>query len=156
MSFDVKKFKKTKHTQRVADCPIPDLARFCSDPQKPYWRVRGLTGQELGQTKEAAARNKNAGAMVEAIAAGSTKEKIEGMKTALGIGTVTDNIAERIEQLVIGSVEPKMDTELAVMLCERYPVEFYDLTNKILQLTGQGMQPGELRGSGKTEVSEQV
>lgn len=154
--FDAKKFRKTKYTKRTEDIDVPDLAQFFPEDEKPVWKIQGLTGQELGDTKEAAAKNKNFAAMIDAIASKTTKEKIEGMKTALGVGTLSDNIAERIEQLVLGSIEPKIDTEIAVLLCTRYPVDFYNITNKILILTGQGMKPGELKSSGKTTPSEQV
>jgi len=154
--FDAKKFRKTKYTKRTEDIDVPDLAQFFPEGEKPVWKIAGLTGQELGNTKEAAQKNKNFAAMIDAISSTNSKDKVEGIKTALGIGDISDNLAERIEQLVTGSIEPQIDIEIAVLLCERYPVDFYNITNKILILTGQGMKPGELKSSGKTAPSEQV
>ncbi|SCY44694.1 hypothetical protein [Desulfoluna spongiiphila] len=156
MSFDVKKFKKTKFQTRTEDVPVKDLSAYFEEGENPVWVVRGLTGQELGQTKEAAARNKNFAAILEAIEASTKNEKVQGLKKALGVDEVPQNIAERIEQLVLGSVEPACDTDLALMLCERFPVEFYTLTNKILELTGKGMEPGKPKGSGAMEASGQA
>jgi len=156
MPFDVKQFKKTKFTTRKEEVSVPDLSAYFSEDENPVWVVRGLTGQELGQTKDAAARNRNISAIVEALDSGSKTKKVQGVKKALGIDEVPQDIAERIEQLVIGSIEPCCDTDLALMLCERFPVEFYSLTNKILQLTGKGMTPGKPKSFGKTEESEQV
>jgi hypothetical protein len=40
--------------------------------------------------------------------------------------------------MVAGSVEPACSMELAVRLAEHYPVIFFQLSNRILELTGQG------------------
>jgi len=156
MSFDAKKFKKTKFQTRTEDVPVKDLSAFFGEGETYVWTVRGLTGQELGRTKEAAARNKNFSAILEALESASKSEKVKGLKKALGVDEVPQAIAERIEQLVLGSVEPACDTDLALMLCERFPVEFYALTNKILELTGKGMEPGKPKGSGGTPESGQA
>ena len=132
--------------------PVPALKEFFGKAE-PLWTVRGLTGQEVGQTKEAAAKNKNLTAIVEAIA-GQQKEKVQGIKDALGIGKIPDDIAQRVAQLEAGSVKPKCDTEMALKLCEHFPVEFYNLTNEILRLTGQGSEPGKPKGSTPTPESE--
>ena len=157
MSFDIKKFKKAKFQTRTEDVKVPDLAAFFGDGEAAVWKVRGLTGQELGRTKEAAAKNKNLSAMVEAIASSSKNEKVQGIKDALGLGDeIPQDIAERVEQLVTGSIEPGCDTDLALLICERFPVDFYAISNKILRLTGKGMEPGKPNGSGKTPESEPV
>jgi hypothetical protein len=66
---------------------------------------------------------------------------------------VPDDVAKRIEHLVLGSVDPVCTPDLAVRLCETYPVEFYQLTTKILELTGKGQEPGKSKRSGKTAMS---
>jgi hypothetical protein len=43
-----------------------------------------------------------------------------------------------MEMLVAGCVAPKLDHAIAAKLAEVCPVEFYDLTNRITNLTGQG------------------
>jgi len=151
--FDTKKFKKTKFQNRTEEVPVADLAEFFDEGESPVWVVRGLTGQEVGQTKEAAAKNKNLSAVIEALEAAAKSEKVQGLTKALGVDEIPQNIAERFEQLTLGSVEPTCDVDLARLLCERYPVMFYELTNKILALTGKGMEPGKPKGSGKTPGS---
>ena len=63
--FDSKKFLKTKFTPRTADVPVPDLREFFSDGTPAVWKVRGLTGHELGRAAEAAERNKSVLAIIE-------------------------------------------------------------------------------------------
>lgn len=152
--FDKKKFKAAKLKPRTLDVHVPSLSDFF-DKGKAIWTIKGLTGQEIGYTKEAAAKNKNLTAIVDAIA-GSQKEKVQGIKDALGIGKIPDDIAQRVAQLEMGSVNPKCDTDMAVRLCEHFPVEFYNLTNEILKLTGQGSEPGKPKGSTQTPESEPV
>lgn len=152
--FDVKKFQKTKFKAREESVPVPDLKEFF-EKGDPVWVVRGLSGMEIGTAKEAAAKNKNLAAIVEAIS-GNQKDKVQGIKDALGIGKVPDNIAERIAHLEAGSVSPKCDTELALKICEHFPTDFYNLTTKILILTGKGSEPGKPKGSTQTPESEPV
>jgi len=146
MPFDAKKFLKTKWTARAEEVPVPDLAAFFPDGAKPVWKVRGLTGQELGRANEAAERMKNVAAILEGLASGAAKEQTEALKDLLGVGGQTpQDIAKRLEHLVIGSVDPKCTPDLAVRLCETFPVEFFQITNRIVQLTGQGQLPGNSR-----------
>jgi hypothetical protein len=155
MSFDAKKFLKTKFTARTADVPVPDLQAYFPDGEKALWKVRGLTGRELGRANEAAEKNRNIAAILEGLAAGASKEKTEAVKELLGVGgTAPQDIAKRLEQLVMGSVEPPCTLDLALHLCESFPVEFFQLTNKIVELTGQGRLPGKPQPSGESEKSE--
>ena len=174
MPFATKKFLKTKFTPRTEDVPVPDMKEFFEDddgekqpPSSPFikgeskppvWKVRGLTGQELGRAAEASEKNKNMSAIIEALSGQASKEKAEALKNMLGVGSamVPADIAKRIEHLVIGSVDPVCTPDLAVRICEVFPVEFYQITNKIMQLTGQGQMPGKQPPSGETEKSELV
>lgn len=154
MPFDSKKFLKTKFTARTEEVPVPDLAAFFPDGAKAVWKVRGLTGQELGRANEAAARNKNVAAILEGIASGVAKEQTEAVKELLGVGGSTpEDVAKRLEHLAIGSVDPKCTPDLAIRLCETFPVEFFQITNRIVQLTGQGQMPGKQPPSGETPKS---
>lgn len=154
MPFDAKKFLKTKWTPRIEEVPVPDLAAFFPDGAKPVWKVRGLTGQELGRSNEAAERNKNVAAILEGISSGVAKEQTEAVKELLGVGGATpQDIARRLEHLTLGSVDPKCPPDLAIRLCETFPVEFFQITNRIVQLTGQGQMPGKPQPSGETPKS---
>jgi hypothetical protein len=155
MAFDSKKFLKTKFTPRTESVPVPDLQAFFPEKAKAVWTVRGLTGQELGRAAEAAERNKNVASLLEALVSAEAKEKAEAVKELLGVGGgVPQDIAKRLEHLVLGSVDPPCTLDLAVRLCESFPVEFYQLTNAIIQLTGRGQMPGKQQPSGGTAKSE--
>jgi len=152
MSFDAKKFLKTKWQPRTEDFPVPDLKAFFPDGAKAVWKVRGLTGQELGRAAEAAERNKNIAALIEGLTAEAAKDKAQAVKELLGVGgNAPADIAKRIEHLVLGSVDPPCTPDLSVRLCEVFPVEFYQLTNKIMELSGKGQLPGKQPPSGGTE-----
>lgn len=155
MPFDSKKFLKTKWTPRTEEVPVPDLAAFFPAGAKPVWTVRGLTGHELGRANEASERNKNVAAILEGIASGASKEQTEAVKELLGLGGSTpQDIAKRLEHLSIGSVDPVCAPDLAIRLCETFPVEFFQITNRIVQLTGQGQLPGKQPPSGGTPKSD--
>ena len=152
--FDAKKFLKTKFIPRTEEVPVPDLQAFFPDGAKAVWKVRGLTGHELGRANEAAERNKNIAAILEGLVSGAAKEQTEAVKELLGVGGSTpQDIAKRLEHLTTGSVDPPCTSDLAVRLCETFPVEFFQLTNRIVQLTGQGQMPGKQPPSGETPKS---
>jgi hypothetical protein len=154
MPFDAKKFNKTKFTHRTEDVPVPDLKEFFPEGEPAVWKVRGLTGQELGRANEAADRNKSIAAILAGLTSGAEKEITEAVKDLVGVGGQTPaDISKRLEHLCLGSVEPVCTHELAVRLCETFPVEFFQITNAIVRLTGQGQMPGKVQPSGKTTAS---
>jgi hypothetical protein len=56
--------------------------------------------------------------------------------------------------LTAGSVSPALgqqNRDGAVKLAETFPTVFYNLTNKILSLTGQGAEVGKRKRSGTAE-----
>jgi len=157
MAFDSKRFLKTKFSPRTEEIAVPDLQVFFPEGERAVWKVRGLTGQELGRANEAAEKNRNIAAILEGLASETAKEKADAVKELLGIGgTTPQDIAKRLEQLTIGSVDPACSLDLAVRLCEAFPIEFFQLTNKIMELTGRGQLPGKAQPSGGTEKSGPV
>ena len=156
MPFESKKFTRTKFTPRTEGVLVPDLRQFFPDGEEAVWTVRGLTGAEIGRAAEATDRSKQAAAILEGLLSASSKEQTDAVKDILGLGGVTpQDIAKRIEHLVIASVDPKCTVDMAVKLSEAFPVEFFQITNKIMELTGKGMLPGKQPPSGATEKSEQ-
>lgn len=154
MAFDAKKFQKTKFTARIEGVPVPDLKEFFQEGEAAVWKVRGLTGQEVGRAAEASDRSKTLAAIVEGLTAEASRDRTAAVKGLLGLGGDTPaDIAKRIEHLVIASVDPKCTVDLAVRLCEVFPVEFYEITNRIMLLTGKGQMPGKRQPSGATEES---
>lgn len=183
MQFDTQKFLQTKFQAREDSVPVPDMKEFFNynpddpdnpefikDPKSkkksgvkiknpkwkpPVWKIRGLTGVEVARANEAMDRNKNISAIIEGLIAHNAREKVQAVKQLIGNDEkVPNEIAKRIELLIMGSIDPKVDTELAVKICRVFPIEFYEITNKISLLTGQGHLPGKLKPCGETEASK--
>jgi hypothetical protein len=141
MTFDKKKFMKTPFETRTEAVSVPDLKDFFPEGAETVWKVRGLTGHELGKVNEAEERNRNLAAIMDALVSASSEEKAAAVKELIGLDDKTpSDVARRLEMLVIGSVDTVVDLELSVRLCTWFPVEFLLLTNTITKLTGQGAQ----------------
>lgn len=155
MAFKIQDFKSAPFEYRVDEVQVPELKPFFENGDDLVWKVRGLTGQELGKANEAADRNRKISSVVEGVLSRSAKKMAQAVKHVVDPDTPQD-IAKRLEHMIIGSVEPECDLELARKICERYPIEFYSITNKILELTGQGQLPGKPKPSTKTQKSGQA
>lgn len=152
--FDAKRFMSTQFVPREEDVPVPDMKDFFEEDAKPVWRVKGLGGQELGVANASAERNRNMEAVLEGIVSAVSAKKAEAIRKLIGArDDVPDDIAKRLEMLVLGSVAPEVDVELAIKICRVYPVEFYDITNNINRLTGMGFDTKKKpSSSGKTQA----
>lgn len=152
MAFDLQKFQGTNFKDRIEEVPVEDLKAFFGEKEKPIWKVRGLTGEELAFARDAEERARSVNALVEGLAGKGAKAKVKVIAEELGL---TDDKApgdyiRRLEILKYGSVEPEIDKPISVKLAANYPTVFYLLTNKILELTGTG-RLGESNGSGTTK-----
>lgn len=158
MEFDIQKFTSAAFTPRTGEVEVEALRTFfkgLTAKQKPKWKVRGLTGNELAQCNEAQQRNRARGAIAEGLLSGVDDKVSSAVKEMLGTGrAVPDEIAKRIEMLVIGSVEPTCSHQLAVRLSEAFPVEFYQLTTEVVKLTGLGGEPGKPKRSSGSPTSK--
>jgi len=154
MGFDIKKFTEQPYTNRTKEITIDGLKSFFSKGEKPIFTVRGLEGAELAEVYDAVRKNQNIEKLISHLASVKASDKLEAVKKALGTaGEVPDDIVKRMEMLVRGSVKPKLTLEAVLKLCETSPVEFYELTNAITELTGLGKVPGKPKPSGKQRKS---
>jgi len=140
MGFDLQKFQGSKFKDRTEEVQVEDLKGFFEAKEKPLWKVRGLTGEELAFARDAEERARSVNALIEGLAGKEAKAKIKVIKDELGL---TDEKApsdyiRRLEILKYGSVEPAIDKPTSVRIAENFPTTFYLLTNKILELTGAG------------------
>src|SRR6056297_4315121 len=155
MGFDIKAFQKTKFEDRTAKVQVPDLKDWFAEGDEPVFIVRGLTAEELARCNEAVQKNKNISFVVEALHSSNQHKKVQAMREVLGVSeSVPDDLAKRLEQFTLGTVDPDLDHEMAVKFAENYPVEFYQATNKIMELTGQGRQIKKKPSSKQTQKSE--
>jgi len=147
--FDIKRFKKARFEPRTAEVRIKELDDFFEPGTEPVFRVRGLTGHELARSHDAVERNRDVNAAIEGLVSSRDKDKAGAIRSLLGVDReVPDEVARRLEQLVIGSVDPELDLEAAGKLCKAFPIEFYLLTNKIAELTGLGSVEAKKKSSG--------
>lgn len=154
MSFDRNKFINTKFIPREEIVPVPDMKDFFPEGEEPVWKVRGLEGIEVARSNEAMERNRNVATILDGLLSNNDKEKISAVKQLIGVDEkVPNDIAKRIELLILGSIDPKVDLEFAKMICRVYPIEFYEITNKITLLTGRGHIPGKPEASGEIQKS---
>ena len=157
MAFDANRFLQAKLSARTRTVKVPALAEwFGDDADKAEWIVRGLSANELAKVNEAEARNRRADALAEAMTDGSRSEIVKELQYALGRGKDTrPDLARRLEMLTLGSVEPKCLEEVAVRLAEKFPTQFFELTNAVLELTGRGSETEKKSpSSGETKKSK--
>jgi hypothetical protein len=124
--------------------------------EKPTWRVRGLTHQELAKANEAADRSRSVEAVAKALG-GDQHEKVEAIKEVMGTADdVPQDTAKRLELLRLGSVEPEADLDLCLKMATAFPVEFQILSDAVVRLTGQGQESVKKRKpSGGEQTSEE-
>lgn len=142
MGFALDKFEAARLTPRTERVPVPALAPFFAEGEEPVFVVRGVGATELHNAMEASKRQSTVEAVVSALT--TKRDQVLAIRKALGMaGDTPGEIAKRLELLVAGSVEPKLELPQAVKLAESYPIEFMQLTNAITVLTGQGFEAGK-------------
>lgn len=153
MAFKAKDFDKAKFSPRTTEVPVPGLNEWFDGPA--VWKVRGLSGNELGRCNELAEKNrKNIADIVKALVAnngGETADAIQGLVSLSD--DVPQDVARRIEYLIAGSVDPDCHLDRAVLLNQAFPIEFRIISEEIFKLTGQGHVPGKPIPSGNEQTS---
>lgn len=153
MAFNSKKFMAAQFEPRTAKIELPGLADWFDEGEPPVWVIRGQTANEVALAMEAGAKHKNIDSIIKAIAA--NQDQVAELKKAIGIQKDTPGeIIKRLEQLVQCSIEPEITLDVAVKLGETRPIEFYQMTNEILRLTGLGQDVKKPKASGKMAKPE--
>jgi len=153
MSFDSQRFMATAFVPRTAELAVPALADWFGESEPAVFIVRGQTANEVANSIDAGNKQRNIDAVIKAIAA--NKDQVDELRRAIGVSKDTHaDIVKRLEMLTQCAVEPVVTLDVAVKLAEVRPIEFYSLTNKILELTGQGMDVKKSPASGATTKSE--
>lgn len=153
--LDLQSFLNAALQPRQQRVPVPELEHWLTPGAEAVWVVRGLTAAELARANRAAEHGlSNVRALVAALA-GDAANKAATIRQTLGLSDddVPADVSRRIEMLAAGSVSPVLgpdNRDVAVKLAEAYATRFYELTNVILNLTGQGADPGKAKRSGPT------
>lgn len=142
MPFNPERFDQAVFAPRERTITVESLREFF-DPGEDgktscEWTVRGLTSDELARAFEAEAQHKDIGRALDSIA--SRKELASKMREVMGLAsdTTAPEVAKRLSMLESGSLNPKIDLSVAVKLAENFPIEFFQLTHVITELTGLG------------------
>ena len=159
--FDQNGFMTAEFQPRTEAVPVPALKDFFEDGENAEIVVRGMTAVEIAKSNEAEKRNTFMTSMAKAMVApgDNDKARVDQIRAAIGLtDDVPGELAKRIEMLTMCSVEPALEQNVVVKFAEKYPVEFYSLTNKITELTGKGavVVAGKSTPSGQTEKSEKA
>jgi hypothetical protein len=144
--FDLNAFRQAEFKPRETEIEFSALADFGGT-----FKVRGLTATEIAQADEAAQKGKLLSDLVEELAGSAGKKKAAALLEGVGVSDdVPALLAKRYEHVCMGVVEPKMDLADVVKLGDAFPIEFSQLANKILELTGQG-QVADVKPRGSTK-----
>lgn len=151
--FDSKAFMGAAFVPRLEEIDVPGLADWFNGAI-PVWVVRGQTASELAGSIDAGNKRRNIDTVIKALAANA--DQVDEMRRAIGIATQETHadVVRRLEMLTQCSVDPEITLDLAVRLAEVRPIEFYQLTNKIVELTGQGFDVKKSPPSGETTALE--
>jgi hypothetical protein len=142
MRFNPERFLDAEFVPRERTIKVESLRDFFDpddDGEKECtWTVRSLTGDELARCFEAESMHKDIGRVLDGLT--SRREVAAKMRQAMGLDpeTTAPEVAKRLQMLEFGSVKPKIDLAAAVKLGEAFPIEFYQLTQAITELTGLG------------------
>lgn len=154
MSFDLQRFLQTHIALREKTVPVPDLAGFFPEGAEPVFRVRALSGEEIFRAADAGARDQKLVAAVQAIAgAAQAHQFAEAFRDLLGSDDVPEDMRRRIEHLLYGIVEPKLDREGVLRLIAFYPTVAGALHGAILEMIAQGPTLGKADASMPTPPS---
>lgn len=149
MAFNLSKFQSSKLKYRTAEIAVPQLQAFFDDGEQAIWTVRNLTSKEIGICADAVNLNisekiKSAANLLlsdekdERVAAAIT-----GISEAFSNKELPSDVIRRMNYLHLCSINPKIDYTVSVKLAEYFSLQFYELTNKILELTRMGSILGE-------------
>lgn len=149
MPFDTRKFMAANFEPRTREVTIfsSALADFFDKDEKPVFVVRGLTAAEMARSQEAAERTRSYETLIQSLT--NNSEQIEIIKETLGISTDDPRAYRiRLEQVVLGSVSPKLDITQVVKIAHTSGGDFASLSLAIMELSGEGMQLKKLSTSG--------
>ncbi len=154
MSFDINRFQQAQLALREKIVPVPELAGFFPESVEPVFRVRALSGEEIFRAADASARDQKIVAAVQAIGAAAQADKFaEAFRDLLGSNDVPEDMRRRIEHLLAGVVDPKLDRQDVLRLIAFYPTVAGKLHAAILELIAEGPDLGKASDSTQTPAS---
>jgi len=152
MSFDLEQFRRASLSARTADVKVPELAAWFADGSEPVFKVRGLTGEEFYAVREAVGKMKDLQSIASRLLSGQGEAIAEAIEEHFG--GVPEELARRVEIVVSGTVEPKLDRQMALKLFKYFATSAHFIADAILRATGEGAVSGEPKGCGEIPASD--
>jgi hypothetical protein len=134
-----------------AENPRPETR----DPEPIIFKVRGLTGNEFVKVAGARDSARFAEMLTDALGTGNGKDGARAIRGLLGLfdDELHPQLKYRVELVVYGSVEPRIDHALAAKLAKDFCVVLHRISDKVLELTGLGAQLKKNSASGSLATS---
>lgn len=142
MPLDTDVFVATTFQPRQAEIPLPGLKQWSDDGQVPVWKVRGLTGQEWWKCREAVDNRKDIVQVLSNFIGGDAAEVANALKERFCSESAAD-LSFRIEILLLASLDPICNREMAAKFCKYCLAEFKSVTEEIIKISWQGHLPGK-------------
>ena len=154
--FDAAKFERQEFHARIEEVELDVMAPFFEEGERPIFKIRSLTSDEVARTNDAIKTAQLAEGMLEALLTNNKGDIAKQLKSQLGYGDdVNVDVQRRIETIIHGTVEPKLPRELIVKMAANLPKAFFKLSNRITEITGLGNELGKQPPSGETTASKQ-
>jgi len=150
--MNLEKYRNERRQPRTEEIKVPELSAYFDKGAAPVFIVRNLTAAEYGRCRESSSRQKELAKLAAVIIGGDSDAKAAALKELQQGAEVPADVAERIQMLAIGCVEPALQHSDAVFISEDFPTVFYNLTNAISRLSNQGRILGKQSASGKTRT----
>jgi len=133
-----------KHSTETVEVPClrPWFDNLPED-QQPVLHIRGLSYEELTRADIAAERGQETLGRVIAILSEGKGDELEAtLRNLIGVGKdAPAKYVKRLQYMTMGCEE--MNEEAAMKFSVHFSIEFGEITNKILALTGRGSETGK-------------
>ncbi len=157
MTFNAEAFMATRFEPRTRDFPVPQLKRWFDKGDKAVWKIRALSGAELGNADEASRQKGALESMLKALTSINSKDIQHEVEKLVGnTKEKPESIAKRMYHLHYGTVWPGPEEycpfEIVRKICDEFSLLFLALSTAVLELSGEGNIPQKKSTpSGKTK-----
>lgn len=148
--MNLDKFRKARFIRPSETFAVPELKEFFDEDEEPVYHIHGLDANEQWYALEAKKQNSLSQALVKAIEANNQQEIIDVTRLALGRSEelrTHEEYAYRLELIRLGVTNGDgrscLDYEDVARLGKHFPMIFFRLSTRILQLSGEGSNVGE-------------
>jgi hypothetical protein len=140
--FDIKKFDSCKIKQRTKDIPVPQLKSFFPENGEVVFKARALSGSDYGRINQEVKENKVeiVRKLKKVVEGGDLVSICKGFEVFVDESKkiLPDDIIFRTYWILFGCIEPELNLEQVIKIRENFADTFYDLSNKINELSNMG------------------